>query len=381
MTDNYRICKRCVMDSSDPRITFDENGYCNHCNKAFRLLSSEPYALPPEIKSERLKELAAKIREAGKNRKYDCIIGVSGGADSTYAAWVVKQCGLRPLAVHLDNGWNSRLAVTNIEKTLKNLGIDLFTYVIDWEEFRDLQLSFLKASTPDSEVPTDHAIVALLYAMAAKYKVQYILAGTNIASESILPSSWSYGHSDWKYIRGLHKKFGTKPLRTYPHFSLFRLFKYIAIRKIRFISILNYTKYIREEAVELLTRELGWENYGGKHHESVYTRYYQACILPDKFGYDKRRAHLSSLICAGQISRETALEELATPACDAASAAENRDYVINKFSITPEEFDRIMALPPKKFSDYPSYEKSWYYKIFFGIYRFLGKFGIKKSDF
>jgi N-acetyl sugar amidotransferase len=377
----YRICKRCVMDSSDPDIVFDEEGVCNHCKKAYRLLASEPYALPPADKQRQLEKLAARIREEGKGKAYDCIIGVSGGADSTYAAWMVRQCGLRPLAIHLDNGWNSRLAVTNIERILKKLEIDLFTYVIDWEEFRDLQLSFLKASTPDSEVPTDHAIVALLYRMAAKYKVKYILAGTNIASESILPRSWSYGHSDWKYIRSLQKRFGTKKLKTFPHFNLVRLFVNIAVRKIRFISILNYTEYIKEDAVEMLSRELGWENYGGKHHESVYTQYYQACILPGKFGFDKRRAHLSSLICAGQLSRETALEELSHPACDPKVAQEARDYVVSKFSIPSAEFDEIMQRPPKRFADYPSYEASWYYRMFKAFYRFLGRFGIRKSDF
>ncbi len=377
----YRICKRCVMDTSDPDIVFDEEGVCNHCKKAYRLLASEPYALPPADKQRQLEKLAARIREEGKGKPYDCIIGVSGGADSTYAAWMVRQCGLRPLAIHLDNGWNSRLAVTNIERILKKLEIDLFTYVIDWEEFRDLQLSFLKASTPDSEVPTDHAIVALLYRMAAKYKVKYILAGTNIASESILPRAWSYGHSDWKYIRSLQKRFGTKKLKTFPHFNLSALFMNIAVRKIRFISILNYTEYIKEEAVEMLSRELGWENYGGKHHESVYTQYYQACILPGKFGFDKRRAHLSSLICAGQISRDKALEELSYPACDTKVAQEAREYVISKFSIPAAEFDEIMQRPPKRFADYPSYEASWYYRMFKAFYRFLGRFGIRKSDF
>ncbi len=378
---NYQICTRCIMDTSDPEIRFDEKGICNHCIKADRLLKSEPFCLPDHFKQQRLDELAAEIKEKGKGKKYDCVIGVSGGGDSTYAAYLVKKAGLNPLAVHLDNGWNSRLAVTNIERTLKKLGIDLFTYVIDWEEFRDLQLSFLKASTPDSEVPSDHAIVAILYKMASKYGINYILAGTNISTESILPASWSHGHSDWKYIKGLQKRFGTAKLKTFPHFTLLQLFKYIAIKKVKFISILNYVDYVKEDAVKILEQELGWENYGGKHHESIYTHFYQAHILPTKFGFDKRRAHLSSLVMAGQITREQALEEMKVPLYTTEALNESREYVVSKFGISEEQFTEIMNRPPLTFHDYPSYENSWYYKLLFRIYRWLGKFGLRKSDF
>jgi N-acetyl sugar amidotransferase len=369
------------MDTSDPQIVFNDAGICNHCKKAEKLLLSEPVSLSLAEKAVKLEELAKEIRASSQGKKYDCIIGVSGGADSTYAAYLVKKAGLNPLAVHLDNGWDSKLAVTNIEKTLRHLGIDLFTYVIDWEEFRDLQLSFLKASTPDSEVPSDHAIVAILYRMAAKYGIKYILAGTNISTESILPASWSHGHSDWKYIHGLQRKFGTAKLRTFPHFTLLQLFNYLFFKKVKFISILNYVNYVKEDAMNILEGELGWENYGGKHHESKYTQFFQAYILPQKFGFDKRRAHLSSLVMAGQISREAALEEMKKVLYPADKLREDREYVISKFAVTEEEFDRIMNLPPKRFSDYPSYENSWYYKLLFRIYRFLGNFGIRKSDF
>jgi N-acetyl sugar amidotransferase len=378
---DYRMCTRCIMDTSDPLIVFDEKGICNHCKKAERLLQSEPYCLPAGQKTARLQQLVDEIKAQGKGKRYDCVIGVSGGVDSTYAAWLVKKAGLNPLAVHLDNGWNSKLAVTNIENALRRLDIDLFTYVIDWEEFRDLQLSFLKASTPDSEVPSDHAIVALLYQTAAKNGIKYILAGSNIATESILPRAWSYGHSDWKYIRSVHRRFGTARLKTFPHFSLLQLLHYIAIRRIRFISILNYVDYIKEDAMEILQNELGWENYGGKHHESKYTQFYQAHILPEKFGFDKRRAHLSSLIMAGQISREQAAERMKDERYAPENLRQDIDYVINKFMISEEEYYNIMNAPPKKFTDYPSYEGSWYYKLLFRIYRYLGTFGIKKSDF
>jgi len=376
----YKICRRCIMDTSDPEIIFDENGTCNHCSQALKMLNRPPISLSMEEKEKSLKALAEKIKTLGKNKKYDCIIGVSGGVDSTYAAYLVKKNGLNPLAVHLDNGWNSRIAVTNIEKTLKKLDIDLYTHVIDWEEFKDLQLSFLKASTPDSEVPSDHAITALLYKIAAKHHVKYILAGTNITSESILPKAWSQGHSDWKYIKSLQKKFGTARLTTFPHYGILRLFYYIVLRKIKYISILNYINYDKEEAKKILINELGWEDYGGKHHESIYTHFYQSQILPQKFGFDKRRAHLSSLIMAGQITREAALEEMKVPAISDEMARSEEEYVISKFNLTRESYDKIMNAPVKSFHDYPSYFNSFYYKLFFKIYKALGVFGVKKSD-
>jgi len=368
------------MDTSDPEIVFDENGCCNHCSRALKLLDTPPISLSAEEKEKSLKALVDKIKVKGKNKKYDCIIGVSGGVDSTYAAYLVKKNGLNPLAVHLDNGWNSRIAVTNIEKTLKKLDIDLYTHVIDWEEFKDLQLSFLKASTPDSEVPSDHAIQALLYETAARYKVQYILAGTNITSESILPKAWSQGHSDWKYIKSVQKKFGTARLKTFPHYGILRLFRNIVVRKIKYISILNYVNYAKEDAKKFLMDELGWEDYGGKHYESVYTHFYQSFILPKKFGFDKRRAHLSSLIMAGQLTREEALEEMKKPAISDEMARSEEEYVINKFNLTRESYDNIMNAPTKSFHDYPSYFNSFYYKLFFRIYKAMAVLGVKKSD-
>jgi len=369
------------MDTSDPEIVFDENGFCNHCTKAIGLLNTPPVSLNNEEKEKSLRVLVDKIKAKGKNKKYDCIIGVSGGVDSTYAAYFVKKNGLNPLAVHLDNGWDSKIAVSNIEKTLKKLNIDLYTHVIDWEEFKDLQLSFLKASTPDSEVPSDHAITALLYKIAAKHKVKYILAGTNITSESILPKAWSQGHSDWKYIKMIQKKFGSARLKTFPHFGILRLFYYIAICKIKYISILNYTDYAKEDAKIILVNDLGWEDYGGKHHESIYTHFYQSYILPKKFGFDKRRAHLSSLIMADQIKRDEALLEMNKPAISDEMAQSEKEYVINKFNLSNEAFNSIMNAPVKTFHDYPSYFNSFYYKIFFKLYKTLSIVGVKKSDF
>lgn len=351
MTTEYRVCTRCVMDTTDPEIVFDENGICNHCHTYDGMVRD--YVVDGEEGLRRLGQLAEKIRKDGRDKKYDCVIGVSGGVDSTYVAFRVKQLGLRPLAVHLDNGWDSELAVKNIEETLKRLGIDLYTEVLDWEEFKDLQVSFLKASTPDSEIPTDHAINALLSNMAEKIGVKYIIIGTNVRTETHLPRSWSQGHSDWKYIRELHKKFGIRPLKTFPHYNFFTYYRR-ALTQQR-IEILNYIGYNKKEALRVLQDELGWRYYGGKHYESIYTRFYQGYILPEKFGFDKRRSHLSSLVCSGEMTREQALDELKVPTYAPSMQEEDREYVIKKLGLTEDEFSAIMKAPNRSYWDYPSY--------------------------
>ncbi|OGQ06091.1 MAG: ExsB family protein [Deltaproteobacteria bacterium RIFCSPLOWO2_01_44_7] len=351
------------MDSTDPEIQFDNQGRCNHCRRAKATFLKEPFCLTPGEKRKRLDKLVEEIKWTGRKKPYDCIIGVSGGVDSTYVAYMVKVMGLRPLAVHLDNGWNSRLAVTNIEITLKKLGIDLYTHVIDWEEFRDLQLSFLKASTPDSEIPSDHAIFTLLYQSAAREGLRYVVTGMNHSTESIMPQSWSHGHWDWKYINNVHRKFGTVPFKTFPYMTYLQRLYYESILKIRWISLLDYLDYKKENAINILEQKLGWTCYGGKHRESVYTRFYQTYILPKKFGYDKRKGHLSSLIVSGQITREHALEELNKLPCDPASLREEKEYVLNKLDLTDSQFDEILAKPPKKFADYSSYETNPFYRM------------------
>lgn len=347
----YRMCTRCIMDTTDPEITFDGNGVCNHCHTYDRLVRE--HIVDGEAGHKRLLKLVDSIERAGRGKKYDCIIGVSGGVDSTYVAYLVKQFGLRPLAVHLDNGWDSELAVKNIEETLKRLGIDLYTEVLDWEEFRDLQAAFLKASTPDSEIPTDHTIVAILGNIAAKLHIKYILIGNNVRTETHLPRAWSQGHFDWKYIRELHKRFGTRPLKTFPHFDFFTY--YLRMLTQKRIAILDYVNYSKKEALHVLQDELGWRYYGGKHYESIYTRFYQGYILPVKFGFDKRRCHLSSLVCSGEITREQALEELRIPTYSPSMQEEDREYVAKKLGFTDEEFTAIMNAPKKSYWNYPSY--------------------------
>ncbi|MFZ4721537.1 MAG: N-acetyl sugar amidotransferase [Phycisphaerales bacterium] len=350
---SFRECTRCIMNTkADPRIDFDSSGLCNHCRRYDALISAR--VIKGEAGQRELRRIVDEIQRAGRGKDYDCVIGVSGGVDSTYVAYLVKKLGLRPLAIHLDNGWNSELAVMNVENVLKRLGIDLFTHVIDWNEFRDLQLSFLKASVPDGEIPTDHGIYAILWQQAVKHGVRYVISGLNFTTEATIAPDWSYGHYDWRYIRSVHRRFGTRKLRTYPHISLFGLAWVNLVRRLKTVSILNYVEYDKKTAMKVIQEELGWRAYGGKHHESIYTRFYQGYILPKKFGVDKRYGHLSDLINAGQIDRESALQEIAQPTYDPALQAQDLVYVTKKLGLSREEFDAMMAEPVRSFRDYPN---------------------------
>ena len=348
----YRVCTRCVMDTTDAEIRFDERGHCNHCTDCFERARRE--LLQPEEAKRKLDVLVERIRRAGKNREYDCIIGVSGGVDSAYTAYAVKRLGLRPLAVHLDNGWNSELAVDNIKHTLEILGIDLFTHVIDWPEFRDLQLSFLKASVPDTEMPTDHAIFAVLLNTAYQRGIRYVLTGSNIATEAIMPPSWNHNKWDLKHLRAIHGQFGTRKLHTFPQLGAARFLYYVLVKRIKYVPILNLLGYDKQLAKEAITKELGWRDYGGKHFESVFTRFYQGYILLRKFGYDKRRAHLSTLICAGTITRDEALCELEKGPYDGYDLEGETQYVAKKFGLSVETFEELLRRPPKRHLDYPA---------------------------
>jgi len=346
----YRMCTRCIMDTTDPDITFDAQGVCNHCHR-FEVIAAKRL-IPAAERPARLAALVDRIKREGKGKEYDCIIGVSGGVDSTYVAWLTRELGLRPLAVHFDNGWNSELAVANIEKTLKTLGIDLFTCVVDWPEFRDLQLSFLRASTPDGEVPTDHAIVALLYKQAVKHGVRHILLGVNVNSEAIMPLKWGYGYADLRYISAVHRKFGSLPLKTLPRYTLPQLFTYMFVRRIEMVPILNYVDYQKEAAMQTIQSALGWVYYGGKHYESIYTRFFQSYVLPRKFNIDKRRAHYSNLVLSGQLARAAALRMMQDPVYTDSGLKEDRAYAVKKLGLSDEQFDAIMALPTRTFLDY-----------------------------
>jgi len=361
----YQICTRCVMDTSDPDIEFDDEGVCSHCYRADAIFSQYPFNLTKEEREIELKKILDKIKQDGKGKPYDCVIGLSGGVDSSYLAYLAKKkFMLRPLAIHLDNGWDSELAIRNIELLCKKLEIDLFTYVIDWEEFRDLQLSFLYASTPDTEIITDHAIVTLFTKIPAQNGINFFLSGSNMETESTSIRQWSQGHADWIYIKSIHKKFGKVPLKTYPYYDRMKLFFWKFIHPVRIIDILDYVHYNKNEAKKILKEEIGWRDYGGKHYESLFTKFYQAYILPKKFGYDKRRMHLTSLIHSRQMTREEALHELNKPLYTNEELNTDMNYVLSNLRISRNEFETIMKTPAKKYEDYPTSKTYLPYRMY-----------------
>jgi len=345
--NHYQVCAHCVMDTTDSDIQFDSEGICNHCKQCVQLMKT----CPTEVE---LNVLVSKIKERGKHQKYDCIIGLSGGVDSSYVAYQVKRLGLRPLAVHLDNGWDSELAVKNIENIARKLDFDLYTYVIDWEEFRDLQLAFLRASVVDIEMLTDHAITAVLFKNALQWGVKYIISGSNIATEAIMPRTWNHRKSDLRNIRAIQKLYGTKKIKSFPTASTYSILYCKYIRRIKMIRLLDFLPYDKQKAISILTDTLGWRHYGGKHYESIFTRFYQGYILPKKFGIDKRRAHLSALICSNQITRKAALSELQQESYDSHTFMEDKSFVLKKLSLSEEEFEQFMKAPMKSHLDYKS---------------------------
>lgn len=342
-----RICTRSVLDDTIRGIRFDENGECHYC----KIYDEMDKLYPVENRQEDLEAIVAKIKAKGKGKKYDCVIGVSGGTDSTYTMIKVKELGLRPLAVHLDNGWNSEIAVKNIKNACDILGIELYTYVIEWEEFKDLQLSFLKASTPDAEVPTDVAIHSILVKMAAKEGVKYVLNGHSFRTEFIMPKEWTY--MDGKYIKAVQKQFGTKKLKSFPNYTIFDTVWQNFIKGVKVVPFLNYFEYSKEDARKVLEKEVGWQYYGGHHHENTYTKFYQSHLLPKKFGIDKRKTALSASVLSGKMTRQEALDILENEHHHVDK--ETVEFVIRKLGITQEEFDEIMKLPVKSFRDYPTY--------------------------
>lgn len=354
MTNDYQICTRCILDTTVPGIEFDDEGVCSYCKQYDNQVQDMFHYDAAGQKT--LEAVIAEIKRKGACRDYDCLIGVSGGVDSTYVAYLVKKrFGLRPLAVHLDNGWDSELAVANVERLLKQLDVDLFTYVLDWEEFKDLQLSFLKASIANAEIPTDHAITATLYRVAASNDISYVITGSNFVTEAIMPKTWMYDSTDWWLVESVHRKFGKTELTAFPHLSIWDHFYYNFVKRIKFFRILNYVPYVKDEAKRMLADEMGWRDYGGKHYESIYTRFFQTHILPRKFGMDKRKPHLSALILSGQMTRDEALAEMEKLPCPSDQLEEDGEYVMKKLGLSHEEFGRIMAAPPQSYSDYRNY--------------------------
>jgi N-acetyl sugar amidotransferase len=356
-----QVCRRCVMDTSDPDIIFDADGICNRCSMH---LAQMKRGLPSREEADRLlRTFVDRARQMGQGKPYDVVIGLSGGVDSSWVAVLVKSLGLRPIAVHLDNGWNTPEAVQNIECILRALKIDLVTEVVDWELFRDMHLSFLRASTPDAEIPTDHAIGAVLMDTAVRFGVKFIVNGSNLQTEGLLPPAWSRGYHDWKYIRSVFRTFAKREPVGFPHYDLAKHLYLKRVVRLTRVDILNWTDFDKEDAKRRLVSEYGWTDYGGKHHESIFTRFFQSVVLPRKFGFDKRRAHLTNLILAGRITREQALEELTQPPCSADLERRDRRFVLKKLGISDSEFDAIMATPPRTIFDYPSYERNLLYRF------------------
>lgn len=358
---NYQMCNRCVMDTTDPDIVFDENGFCNHCNDYFE--KEKKFVFTSEEGKKKLEEIINKIKEDGKHKIYDCILGVSGGTDSSYVAYLAKEFGLRVLLYSLNNGYNAEIADKNVDNIVEKTNFDMYTYKVDFEEFKDLHIAYLKASVVDIEVVTDHAIAAAIYGIANKKRIKYILSGTNIVTEGILPKSWSYNKNDLLNLKAIHKRYGEGKLKTYPTLGLYKKLYYEFFKGIKFISLLDYVNYNKKEAKKVLQSEFGWEDYGGKHYESIFTKFYQAYILPMKFNIDKRKAHLSTLICSGQITREEALKELEKTLYEKDEFERDKKYVLKKLGLSEKEFEDLMKLPIKKHQEYGTQEDEWIYRL------------------
>lgn len=345
----FQVCTKTVMDTTDPDITFDENGVCNYWHEYKAFEASQPKG---EERERLLRETVSRIKAAGNGKKYDSVIGLSGGVDSSYLAWLAKDLGLNPLAVHFDNGWNSELAVNNIEMLVTKLGYDLETFVMDWDEFRDVQRAYFKASVIDLEVPTDHMIFGAIYQIAAKNGIKYILAGNNTSTEWLLPKAWHYRKYDLRNLKAIHKKFGERRLRKLPQLGVWQATWFRMAKGVRSVQLLDLVDYRKAEAKHKLIKDLGWRDYGGKHYESIFTRFYQGYILPRKFDVDKRKAHLSSLIISGQMTRDEALRELQQPTYDEDLQQQDKAYVAKKLGFTPDEFEALLTQPNRSHEEY-----------------------------
>ena len=377
MSEGYQICTRCVMDNTDPGVTFDENGVCSSCTRYLEVRALSGYR-PGESERELERTVVVMKQKSGK-LAYDCILGISGGVDSAYMLYTANRLGLRVLAVHVDSGWNSEMAVRNIERMCQKLGVELHTYVMDWPTMKELQRAYMLSGVANLDVPQDHLFCAAVYEMARKYRVRYILNGSNIATEGAAPPfTMQHSYRDTWHLNSIYKKHGRgRSLKKYPRLSLWRA--WMGLRGVTKINLLDYVPYSKQDAIALLSREFGWEYYGGKHFESRFTKYFQSVYLPKKFGYDKRRSHLSCLVMNGEMTREEALLELSQPPYPVDQQKEDEAYILKKLEIDPEEWQRILNAPPTPDDAYFSQAK------LFGVaQRLLGRRGldrIKKSRY
>ena len=364
------MCTRCVMDTSDEDILFDERGICNHCKEFEAVLAAPRYHGDADGK---LKTLIEQIKVKGKNKKYDCLVGISGGVDSCYTAYLCKKWGLRPLLIHMDNGWNSEIAVKNVKKIIDKLGLDYMSYVLDWSEFREIQLAFLKSSIVDLEMPTDIAIAASIYETANKHAIPYIISGGNYSGEGILPLTWGYHVlKDEKLYRHIVKKYSKLQLKKVPVVGLKGEIYYKFIKGIKTVYPLNLVNYNKDEAREFLKKEFDWQDYGGKHHESRITAFWQSYAMPTKYNMDYRRATCSAQIVSGQITREEAIEKLKSLPYNPETIEQDKQYIAKKYGISLEELERYLALPPKTYKDFPNDKQKidWFYRLY---RKYLGK--------
>ncbi len=371
----YQICTNCVMDTSDSRITFDEKGVCDHCNDFYENVKPN-WHTDDRGKNELLK-IVEKIKKEGEGKDFDCILGMSGGVDSSYMLHIaVKEFGLRPLVFHVDGGWNSELAVNNIQVMIDKLGLDLFTEVINWEEMKDFQLAFFKSGVPHLDIPQDHAFIATLYNFADKHNIKYILNGGNISTECVRnPMEWLYYGTDMAQLKDIMDKFSTVKMESYPFSPIFRHKFYLRyIRNIQVLKLLNYRPYIKEDALKMLADEYGWKPYPQKHFESRFTKFYEGYWLPERFGFDTRRVQFSSLILTEQLSRNEALEKLKKPAYDPEKIEEEFNYIATKLGISPEELRQYFTMEKKFYWDYKNNES-----MFKTGAKVLKALGIEKS--
>ncbi|MFH2141730.1 MAG: N-acetyl sugar amidotransferase [Bacteroidota bacterium] len=352
-TTSYRECKKCLLNSDDvASIYIHYDGSCNYCQEYEKV--NKGYS--SKLKDENfLNNLIEKIKTSSKSKKYDCIMGLSGGVDSSYALLKIIDLGLKPLVVHYDNGWNSEFAIKNIESLVQKLNLDLYTYVNDWEEFREMQRSFIMASVIDIELISDMGIMAVLYKLARKHNIKYVITGHNDKTESHLPMSWYHWKRDWLNIRSIHYSYSRKKIKSFPHFNFKQNVLIDKYKTIETILILNYLDYDKTIAQKELVNRVGWNKYEGKHFESVFTRFYQGYVLPIKFGVDKRKSHYSSLICAGMLTRDEAVKLMNENYYSPEMIAIDKDYVIKKLNFTESEFDRIMKLPVRSHFEFASY--------------------------
>ncbi|KQA29400.1 LPS biosynthesis protein [Vibrio paracholerae 877-163] len=359
------------MDTTDSKIVFDENGVCDHCNTYLNDIL--PKWNPEGLDDSQLEQLAERIKKEGQGQDFDCIIGMSGGIDSSYLLYLAKEkLGLRPLVFHVDAGWNSQEAVTNIERLVDGLDLDLYTEVIDWEEMKDLQLSFFKSGVSHIDTPQDHAFFATMYKFADKHGVKNILTGGNYSTECIRnPLEWMYYQSDSRQLKDIHNQFGSKPLKRFPVTNiLWHKFYLPYFKGIKVTRPLDFMKYDKEQATKLLEDKFGYQRYPQKHFESRFTRFYEGYWLPQKFGYDTRKVQFSSLILTGQMTREEALKELEKPAMTEEQIKQEFEFVSNKLGITTEELQSYFDAPNKTYQDYKS--QQGVYDIGAKVLRYLG---------